>query len=248
MTCGDWTQIDDKYKHRAGQPLSAKAKAHHLASVSAFFRDIQEWGWIPRRFDPRRSLAAPRSLRALIGPKPKVIADDVWAKLLWAGPNLEEGDLTRNANGAHFYPMSMVKAVTVVWLFCGLRVDEIQRLRVGCTRENWSTRVQSAEAPAVCNLDCSSLPDFGRIAKDLAGLTGFASSPASNLSNSDGIQIANAATPGSLMGNLGGLTKIGAGTLALTGSNYINGLTVVSNIGSFAFTSRPLAGLTLCGS
>ena len=47
----------------------------------------------------------------------------------------------------------MVKAVTVVWLFGGLRVDEIQRLRVGCTRENWSTRVQSAEAPAVCNLD-----------------------------------------------------------------------------------------------
>ena len=50
----------------------------------------------------------------------------------------------------------------------------------------------------------------------------------SNLSNSDGIQIANA-TVGSLMGNLGGLTKIGAGKLALTGSNYINGLTVVSN-------------------
>jgi autotransporter-associated beta strand protein len=50
----------------------------------------------------------------------------------------------------------------------------------------------------------------------------------SNLSNSDGIQIANA-TAGSLMGNLGGLTKIGAGKLALTGSNYINGLTVVSN-------------------
>lgn len=153
MTCGDWTQVDDKYKHRAGQPLSAKAKAHHLSSVSAFFRDIQEWGWVPRRFDARRSLAAPRSLRALIGPKPKVIADDVWAKLLWAGLNLEEGDLTRNAHGAHFYPVSMVKAVTVVWLFGGLRVDEIQRLRVGCTRENWGTRVQSAEAPAVCNLD-----------------------------------------------------------------------------------------------
>ena len=50
----------------------------------------------------------------------------------------------------------------------------------------------------------------------------------SNLSNSDGIQIVNA-TAGRLMGNLGGLTKIGAGTLALTGSNYINGFTVVSN-------------------
>ena len=47
----------------------------------------------------------------------------------------------------------MVKAVTVVWLFCGLRVDEIQRLRVGCTRENWNTRLQSAQPMAVCNLD-----------------------------------------------------------------------------------------------
>jgi len=44
MTVGEWTQIDDKYKRRAGQPLSARAKAHHLSSVSAFFRDIQEWG------------------------------------------------------------------------------------------------------------------------------------------------------------------------------------------------------------
>ena len=104
MSCGDWTQIDDKYKHRAGQPLSAKAKAHHLSAVSAFFRDIQEWGWVPRRFDPRRALAAPRSLRALIGPKPKVIADDVWAKLLWAGLNLEEGDLTRHAHGSPLLP------------------------------------------------------------------------------------------------------------------------------------------------
>ena len=38
--------------------------------------------------DGSATRAAPRSLRALIGPKPKVIADDVWAKLLWAGLNL----------------------------------------------------------------------------------------------------------------------------------------------------------------
>jgi hypothetical protein len=153
MTRGEWVQIDDKYKHRAGQPLSAKAKAHHLSSVSAFFRDIQEWGWIPRRFDPRRSFAAPRSLRALIGPKPKVIADDVWAKLLWAGLNLEETDLSRNAHGKHFYPVPMVKAISIVWLFGGLRVDEIKRLRVGCTRENWNVESRSAQSTPVCNLD-----------------------------------------------------------------------------------------------
>jgi site-specific recombinase XerC len=153
MTRCQWVQIEDKYKHGAGLPLSARAKAHHLSSVSTFFRDIQEWGWIPRRLDPRRSFAAPRSLRALIGPKPKIIANEIWAKLLWAGLNLEEGDLTRNAHGSHFYPVLLVKALSVVWLFSGLRVDEIQRLRVGCTRENWNTDPPSAAAAAVCNLD-----------------------------------------------------------------------------------------------
>jgi hypothetical protein len=154
MTRWEWVQIEDKYKHGpAGQPLSARAKAHHLSAVSAFFRDIQESGWIPRRFDPRRSFAAPSSLRALIGPKPKVIDNEVWAKLLWAGLNLEECDLTRHANGKHYYPVPMVKALTIVWLFGGLRSDEIQRLRVGCTRENWNTGAQSAPPPAVCNLD-----------------------------------------------------------------------------------------------
>jgi hypothetical protein len=153
MTRGEWVQVEDKYKHGLGQPLSAKAKAHHLSSVSAFFRDIQEWEWIPRRFDPRRSFMAPRSLRALIGPKPKVIQNDVWAKLLWAGLNLEECDLSRHGNGTHFYPVTMVKALTVVWLFGGLCSDEIQRLRVGCTRENWNTAAKSSPSPAVCNLD-----------------------------------------------------------------------------------------------
>ena len=118
-----------------------------------FFRDLQEWGWTPRRLDPRRSFAAPRSLRALIGPKPKVIDSEVWAKLLWAGLNLEESDLTRHANGKHFYPVLLVKALCIVWLFSGLRADEIQRLRVGCTRENWNTQAPSPQAAAICNLD-----------------------------------------------------------------------------------------------
>ena len=102
---------------------------------------------------PPTIVLAPRSLRALIGPKPKVIDNDVWAKLLWAGLNLEECDLTRNGHGKHFYPVPMVKALTIVWLFGGLRSDEIHRLRVGCTRENWNTFAESSPPPEVCNLD-----------------------------------------------------------------------------------------------
>jgi integrase len=86
-----------------------------------------------RRFDPARALAVPRTVNALIGADPRVIADDVWAKLLWAGLNLEPGDLPGNSAGT-YYPMELIRALTLTWLFAGLRSDEIHRLRVGCIR------------------------------------------------------------------------------------------------------------------
>jgi hypothetical protein len=105
MAVGEWTQVNAKYQKRRSKPLSAKSKAHLLSSLCTFFRDIQEWEWIPRRFDPRRCFRAPRSLRALIGPNARVIAEDIWAKLLWAGINLTQDDLTTSFFCArHFYP------------------------------------------------------------------------------------------------------------------------------------------------
>ena len=62
-----------------------------------------------------------------------MIADEVWAKLLWAGLNLESADLPGSAAGT-YYPMELIRAVTLTWLFSGLRSDEISRLRVGCVR------------------------------------------------------------------------------------------------------------------
>jgi integrase len=98
-----------------------------------FFRDCQEWEWFPRRFDPSRALALPRSVACLIGTDPRVIADDMWAKLLWAGLNLDTHDLPGNSADT-YYPMVLIRAITLTWLFSGLRSDEINRLRVGCVR------------------------------------------------------------------------------------------------------------------
>ena len=94
-----------------------------------FFRDCQEWDWIPRRFDPHRALAVPRSVSAMIGTNPRVIADEAWAKLPWAGLNLEPADLPGCADS--YDPMELIRAVTLTWLFSSLRSDEISRLRVG---------------------------------------------------------------------------------------------------------------------
>jgi len=137
MTVGQWTT--GIHRPRSfGRPLMPKTQTGFLSTLRTFFRDCQEWEWIPRRFDPGRVFAVPRSLKSLIGPDPRVIADDVWAKLLWAGLNIAEADVAGGA--AHprlFYPLPMFRAVSVVWLFAGLRSDEIHRLRVGCIR--WST-------------------------------------------------------------------------------------------------------------
>jgi integrase len=118
-----------------GKPASPRTRVAYLAAVRTFFRDCQEWEWIPRNFNPSRCLAPPSSVLALIRTEPRVIADDVWAKLLWAGLNLTEADLSRNGLAFRgFYPPSMLRALTVVWLFAGLRCGEIRRLLVGCAR------------------------------------------------------------------------------------------------------------------
>ncbi len=149
MRVGDFAQRCGPLRDRLGQPLSARSKEGYLGATRQFFRDCQEWGWIPRRFDPSRALATPRAVKALIGPIPRVIADDLWAKLLWAGLNLTDADLVTSRHARNCYPVELVRALAVTWLFGGLRSDEIVRLRVGCVR--WQPRADGADR--VCLLD-----------------------------------------------------------------------------------------------
>ena len=149
---------------RDGLPLKPGAKDNYLGVLRAFFADLQEWGWISIRFDPRRALATPPSVRAQIGPAPRVIADDTWAKLLWAGLHLEAADLTTVggfggvAPRTLLYPLALVRALAITWLFAGLRSNEVLRLRVGCVRyqEQDLTIPESGQTlpgKAVCLLD-----------------------------------------------------------------------------------------------
>ncbi|HEY0601880.1 MAG TPA: tyrosine-type recombinase/integrase, partial [Herpetosiphonaceae bacterium] len=143
MTVGQWVEHRTGYAATAavGKPLAPRSKNSILQAVRLFFRDCQEWNWIPRRFDPQRSLATPRAVRSLIAPDPRILADDIWAKLLGAGLNLTAEDLPARYPDPHdstkrvlTYPLEMVRALVIVWLFAGLRADEIRRLRVGCIR------------------------------------------------------------------------------------------------------------------
>jgi len=157
MRVGDFSHAPNTnaFKARNGGPLAPRTKAQNIGYLGTFFFDLQEWEWIARRFDPRRAFAVPRSIRALIGPDPRVIADEVWAKLMWAGLNLTTADLPTHATtrGAPWYPLELARAAALLWLFGGLRVDEILRLRVGAVRWQHDHLEPSGEGERVCLLD-----------------------------------------------------------------------------------------------
>ncbi|MFV8855344.1 tyrosine-type recombinase/integrase [Klebsiella variicola] len=134
MKIGQWSEPRHMYQNRIGQLMTASARAGILQAIRVFFRDLQEWGLITVRFDPVRTFRLPRAIQASIGPAPRVVADDIWSKLVWAGLNLQEQDLQYGEQLYYRYPFSMVRALCVLWLFGGLRRDEILRMRTGCIR------------------------------------------------------------------------------------------------------------------
>jgi len=160
LKCGDWTDALPQRVQNFGKPLAPSTRVNYLTALRTFFRDLQEWEIIPRRFDPIRTFATPNSLRALVGIQPRIIADDIWAKLVWAGLNLTENDLPRRPTKSRptQYPIEMVRAFVITWLFAALRMNEILRLRVGCIR--WQREGvtipetgDSLAADAVCFID-----------------------------------------------------------------------------------------------
>ena len=158
MNAGDHTERTIGLTGRIGKPLQAPTKAGRIAAARTFFRDCQEWEWLPRRFAPERALATPRSIGALLGPNPRVIADDIWAKLLWAGLNLQAADLPVTRAG-FFYPLELVRAMTLTWLFSGQRSDEIVRLRPGCVRWRHDGQTIGGDDTEVLVRDAVCLPD-----------------------------------------------------------------------------------------
>ncbi len=154
MKVGDYVSRSTGLGKQIGKPVSARTKSAYLSGIRCFFADLHAWEWIPRRFDPLRAFATPRSIKTLIGPAPRTIADDLWAKLLWAGLNLDINDLPAHGSGpkvkgspkGHYYPIEMLQALSLVWLFAGLRSDEIFRLRLGCVRQEPSPKASTKTA------------------------------------------------------------------------------------------------------
>lgn len=156
MKVGEWASRSwvEAHPGRVDKPLTPRSKDGLLGIVKTFFANLQEWGWIPARFNPGRCLRTPRSIRNLFGPDPKPIDPDVWAKLVKAALEVETEDFLEG----HRYPIAMNRALSALWICSGLRSDEIVRLRVGCVR--WQQRDVTVsqtgevlERDSVCFLD-----------------------------------------------------------------------------------------------
>ncbi|MGH3574239.1 MAG: tyrosine-type recombinase/integrase [Pseudonocardiaceae bacterium] len=170
MQIGQYAVRPDVLGDRVGQPFSARAKSSYLSALRVFFDDCTEWGWIPRRFDPGRAFATPRSVLGQLTRDPRVIADDVWAKLLWAGLNLTQDDLARG----NPYPLELVRALAVTWLFSGLRSNEIVRLRLGCVRWQSHPETEVDDTTRICILDVPPHKTGGAFSKPVDAIVGEA--------------------------------------------------------------------------
>lgn len=117
------------------KPLTAKSKAEIVHAVRVFFLDLQAWQWIPPRFAPHVALALPEAIKRQLGPQPRDIEEKTWLKLIWASLNLQAEDLPHSgATGQLWYPFELVRAAAVLWTHAGLRMNELCRLRCGCTK------------------------------------------------------------------------------------------------------------------
>ena len=167
--------VDDRRRNYPDRLLSVSSRLGLISALRCFFTDLLLWELVPYRFDPKQTFRYPRSLALLRSPNPRIIAEDVWAKLLWAGLNLESSDLLRSTNSmgrvsAPRYPVAMMRALALVWLFAGLRKDEIARLRIGCVRRQ--TRGDEKHAKngvSVCLLDVPANKTSGGYTKPVHG-------------------------------------------------------------------------------
>ena len=137
-------------RNQLGRRLGHAAISQFLASLRRFFRDLQTKAHavgdaparrIPRRFDPRESLATPEHVeKALAGSEPRDIALAVWQRLAIQAARLTPEDL----GPLSYWPFSAVQALAFLWVSTARRPNELLRLRADCVRTQWEPEMSDA--------------------------------------------------------------------------------------------------------
>lgn len=132
-----------KAKELFGKPLGHRSIQARLIALRRFFSDLQKRPHsvqgeparkIPLHFNPHISFTVPDATRrAIEDVEPRDIDLTIWRKLAGAAARLSEADLSRR----HQYPLSLYRAVALLWITTARRPNELQRLRLDCVRREW---------------------------------------------------------------------------------------------------------------
>jgi integrase len=132
-----------KAKGGFGKPLGHRSIQARLIALRRFFGDLQKRPHsvqreparkIPLHFNPHISFTVPDTTRRAIDDvEPRDIDLAIWRKLAGAAARLSEADLSRS----HQYPLSLYRAVALLWITTARRPNELQRLRLDCVRREW---------------------------------------------------------------------------------------------------------------
>lgn len=124
-----------------GKPMVARTIAYHLTVLRRFLYDLVRQphaveGAAPRRirldFSPIETLTTPRHIRQLMDlASPRDIDLRIWARLAIAAATLSASDLPP---GTTTYPLSLYRAVALIWVTSARRPNEIVRLRLDSVR------------------------------------------------------------------------------------------------------------------
>lgn len=158
-----WRHPRTRSTHKRGEPAKPSYKKDLLESLRIFFSECHHAKLFPLSFDPKYYLATHKSLLRRRRQNPRPIAPALWAKLREAGLSLTKEDLpiinstsvkSSKASPKSWYPLAMVRAIAIIWLSTGLRLDEIRRLKVGCIQPAfWEENEHSSSStPTICSL------------------------------------------------------------------------------------------------
>ena len=79
---------DRKLGENPWQTAHGQLESSHSEDATEIpWRTFRIGNGFPKRYEPGRVLAIPLPIASLIGSAPRVVADDVWAKIVWAGMN-----------------------------------------------------------------------------------------------------------------------------------------------------------------
>jgi integrase len=140
---GQFAQRLLEAQERLGHPLQAISVTAYLIALRRFLTDLTRRphappGEKPHRigldFDPKEALSTPSHLKRTADEvNPRDIDLRIWAKLAIAAATLSQSDLPQGAK----YPLSLYRALALLWVTSARRPNEIVRLRLDCMRENW---------------------------------------------------------------------------------------------------------------